>query len=192
MKRTHGLDQQAQLPHRFNRGLRWVRRILMMAMGVTIVVFLRRYEITQLDDSLHEALEGRIRKGAVLFIAQVDEDTELGVGSLVEAHVDVPPAQQSRIGRQEGLLMSEIRGEPGMLLALEARNGRMEILIDGHSVGASVPLEWIEDVEGDRRLRPGPIPPDHYLLLNPNRAVPADSRMYGLVPRSRLRKVGHL
>ena len=108
--------------------------------------------------------------------------------------VKVPPLLVQRIGKEEGGLLTEIGGMPGMVISFAPQSdGSVELLLDGKRTYATMRLEWQMGIPHHVQVREGPIPEGHFLLLNPNVEASLDSRQVGLVARSQLqRKAGHL
>jgi hypothetical protein len=149
---------------------------------------LRRYEFERLDARAGVGMEGRLRPNAFLILQEVKEDSVLDVGSLVEAHVRIPDSIPLDLPTRDGLLLSRIAAMPGAVLSLQpTADGLLQIFIDGERTPATVTEEELKHIGADRRIDNGPIPPDHYLLLNPSLRAPAwDSRRLGLIRRSEL------
>lgn len=190
-------ERPQRLDQKLNRWVRWFRRVAVVAMVVIAGMIFRIYDFETLKDAQWEALQGkqRMRRQAFLIFKRIDEDTKLGVGSLVEARVQVPPNLAKRIGRDEGGILSEIAGVPGMSISLEPQtDGTIMINVDGESTGSTFELGWQMGIAHHLQIRDGPIPEGYYLLLNPNPDAEAiDSRKVGLVPFERLeRKASHL
>ena len=195
MRRTHAdVDRRLRAAERLVRLLWWLRRLALVVAVIFVALIFRWYDFERLADAQWEALSGKVRRGAFLVFATVDADTQLGVGSLVEASVDVPPALAQRIGRDRGVILSVIRGLPGSVVTFERAARHVEIRVDGEDTGAVMELSWQRDVAATLRVREGPIPDGHYLLINP--AVDAeavDSRKVGLIPRAAMtRKASYL
>ena len=190
------MTEQSQSPQkRLAKAVRWIRRILIVGMVVTIALVWRNYEFEFLDAERHAAVAGKVRDGAILIYTRIDEDTVLGEGTLVEAHVQVAGSLADRLGRTEGRILSEIRGLPGMVVSwLEKDDERREILLDGRRTFAVLRVTWQEALDASAKIREGPIPAGHFLLINPAVDGEAlDSRHVGLVPRAALlRKAGWL
>lgn len=196
MRRSRvGIDRPGPINERLQGWLVWARRVGILSMVVIAGLIVRWYDFESLADAQWPALEGKVRQGAFLIFKKVDEDTLLGDGSLVEAHVVVPPVLSKRIGRNDGVILTTIAGVPGDVIHLEPlADGRVELHVNGEPTGANMWLSWQDGVAPQIRINGGPIPQGLVLLLNP--AVDAeaiDSRKVGLVPRAALlRKASYL
>lgn len=179
------------------RVVRLLSRLAVVGMVVAVGLIVRSYDFERLDDAQWTPLEGKdgLARGSYLIFKGVEGGTVIGVGSLVEARVSVPPRLAKRLGQDEGLILTEVAGTPGMAITFELQeDGRVELLLDGASIQARMELPRQLDVPHHLQVREGPIPDGYYLLINPNVDADAiDSRLVGLIARDRLlRKASYL
>ncbi len=190
MRRTKiGGDRPGQINKRLERWLRWIRRVSILGMVVIVGLIVRWYDFEKLADAQWRALRGEVRQGAFLIFQDVDEDTVLGKGSLVEAHVELPPKLASLYKRDEGPILTIVKGTAGDIITFEPLGGqRVELRLNGKPI-TEMEAWWQEDVAAELRVEDGlVIPVGHFLLINPAVEVELDSRQVGLIPRSALRR----
>lgn len=166
----------------------WVSRSVFVLSLLLVAFVLRRYEFERLDARAGVGMEGRLRANAFLILRVVDEETPLAVGSLVEARVQVPDSLRPHMKAQEGLILSRIAAVGGQSLSFAARpNDQLELLVDGVRTFAYLPRDSTGASLAHGPLTEGPIPEDHFLLLNPNLDADSwDSRRLGLISRKSL------
>ena len=166
----------------------WVSRVVLVVSLILMAFVLRRYEFERLDERAGVGMEGRLRPNAFLILRPVDEESPLAVGSLVEARVRVPDSLRTHMNTQEGLILSRIAASAGQTLSFAERpNDLLEVLIDGIRTFAYLPRDPSRGSLARGPLTEGPIPDDHFLLLNPNLEADSwDSRRLGLIPRKSL------
>lgn len=150
--------------------LGWARRLLIAAVLVMGYLLYTRYGIDRVPPGCHD-LGREAPPGSTLILARVRERTVLGLGTRVEA------VEGNR------RYFSQIAGVPGEEVRfVHEPDGPPRLLLDDRDTG--VRLEPLRTP-----LPSGEIPPDTFLLLDPDRQPgSADSRRLGLVPRAAIRR----
>ena len=169
MRRTRiGGHHSGQVNKRVAGWLRWTRRLSILSMVVIAGLIVRWYDFEKLADAQWRALRGEVRQGAFLIFQDVDEDTVLGEGSLVEAYVKLPPKLAGLYQRDEGPILTTVKGTAGDVITFEPLGGkRVELRLNGKPI-AEMEVWWQEGVPDGLRVEDGlAIPSGHFLLINP-------------------------
>jgi hypothetical protein len=143
---------------------------------VAIVYFVVRYDVETLDALEATRLSPYVSVGSNVVLTDVDVETPLGAGSLVEIEVaddGVDPAKAprrfTRLVASEGALVSWIK----------TKDGRYDLKIDGRSTtvfSAPRPSEGLSE---------GPVQAGFFVAIDPS---PSDDDAALLVDRSRIRR----
>jgi len=149
-------------------------RVIVLAVLIIFLIHLNRsYDFQRLPEEVSK-LQGEVEPGAFLVLAEIDDETVIGVGTLVEIVVDTQDGPRRTF--------SQVAAMPGQKITLRgAPDGGLEVFVDGKSTWHTAP--------GSTPIKAGLIPEGYYLLLDPAEAGDGpDSRRLGLVSRKMLRR----